>query len=366
MRTTRSTNSPARPAFTLVELLVVITIIGILVALLLPAIGAARRRALQTRISGEIGAANTAMESFKNDVSGGVYPPNAYIGSVVDSDGSSSATPNDIQSSVVSDFKRFFNMAFPKHREPEELLLALLGANSSSPNLEAGLSPAEAAVFWRQRFSTDPRYPISGPGGPAFVDGEVEDLAQRNWIDLQENRLGPRDDNGVFVGRSLVYEEPFDFDNDGNADNLRINFWQYFPADSPQPLVYFDASRGMRDLEHAPMANAFADAEQATDPVRVFAIKQLKAGVSTGGAAQTLGDLRLANEGKFQFMHAGVDNAWGVEFGPLCYVDPRDLSDLTQAPSDAMAFYPDGPFTLDTGDNIISFSESNTLEASQP
>lgn len=64
-----------KSAFTLVELLVVITIIGILAGLVLQIAGFAQKKAARSRAEAEIAALSAALESYKADM--GDYPANS-------------------------------------------------------------------------------------------------------------------------------------------------------------------------------------------------------------------------------------------------------------------------------------------------
>jgi prepilin-type N-terminal cleavage/methylation domain-containing protein len=66
-----------RPGFTLVEILVVITILGILVALLIPAVTGAVRTARNAQVTGEITTIAQALASFKTKY--GDFPPSRII-----------------------------------------------------------------------------------------------------------------------------------------------------------------------------------------------------------------------------------------------------------------------------------------------
>ena len=64
-----------RRGFTLIEILVVITIIGLLLGLLTMGIGQARARARNMRMVAEVKQLATAIERVRNELGGGEYPP---------------------------------------------------------------------------------------------------------------------------------------------------------------------------------------------------------------------------------------------------------------------------------------------------
>lgn len=69
-----------RPAFTIVELMVVVTIIGLLTAIALPKFRDVQRRAVATQMLGDLDAIRHAALSFYVDSS--YFPPDADLGQV--------------------------------------------------------------------------------------------------------------------------------------------------------------------------------------------------------------------------------------------------------------------------------------------
>ena len=337
-----STQSPAatrRPAFTLTELLIVIAIIAVLAGLIAAAAVNALKNARRAGILLEIKNLSNAVENFKNET--GVYPPNG-----MNPNPQNNPPANSPAKLVQSDWQRMFSKAFQGSNEPPVLALALCGQNLSggtNQNLENGMSAAEAVYFWLGGFSSDKKFPISGPGGPSFpvtgTDANVEILENRTGgYEFDRGRLGPRNDAKGFDEsnkRFIVYD--VDLNQNGAIDpgeTRRINFWQYTPKGSEQPLIYFDTSRH-KPAQYDPYASATA--------TNIFPFKKVREGVTTPNSMRDVAYI----DNKYQILHCGLDDDWG-SFGP---------SASSTSDPDELFYFPEGPFIGPVADTLTNFAE---------
>ena len=181
--------------FTLVEVLVVIAIIGMLAALLLPALGAARRLGKRTRIKMEMKQLEMAIERVRTELGGGQYPP----------DGTGNGPGGDTQ--------QWLKAAFP--RCPATNYPAALTATSGT----TALSPATALVYW-----------LAGPDGVSGFSANPQ-----NPFDTGASHIPPY---FTFVASRMQPTPPV-------AGTVQL--FQYLPQNdlaSSAPYLYFKAVAG--------------------------------------------------------------------------------------------------------------------------
>lgn len=136
------TSRPLRAGFTLVELLVVVIIIGILAALLIPTINAARNSARRATIALEMSQLESALEQYK-DKNGSDYPP-------------------DFSNPVL--VSAHLGRGFPRHdRVGTNAWITLQNNPANATNGSWKIDPAEALVLWLSGVSKDTLRPLTSP-----------------------------------------------------------------------------------------------------------------------------------------------------------------------------------------------------------
>lgn len=291
--------------FTLVELLVVITIIGILAGLALVAVPAAVGKVKEGAMTAELAQIESALKLFKSDT--GAFPPD-YNGIAYDDNGRVQATWSFLKKSFprCSTFEK--SVIFDSSDANQlQAIQNLVNAGCVSPNALSGtlelrnIGPAEALVVYLCGFSPDVERPLTGSGD------------RKRYFDFAIERLQ-------------------DLDGDG--------WLEYYPSGvTTAPYVYFNSSTyssaaGVTRFP-ATTASAFTDIGQARPYMS-------NVGSLTG----------FANPDTFQIICSGIDGTYGD------FPDFTDVDDVKLYPSGiANASLNAVPYTPEDRDNITNFAQ---------
>jgi prepilin-type N-terminal cleavage/methylation domain-containing protein len=299
---------PSR-GFTLVEMLVVITIIGILAALLLPAINRAIIAARNTAISVEVNQLASAIEAYKQDK--GDYPPNFRDRSIVE---------------------RHIRKCYPK-ADPAYIDAVLDRActlSATVPNFF--IDEGESLVFWLSMTDADPRFPFlsyHNPGGQA--------VAPKKYYDFDESTLAPRNSNEQFFNSGVLV-----------TDDVRSHIAKYC---KDTYHIYIDSRSYLNRCRitgyDGDTVTTYTSAEGTDGPRPYWS-------TATTGAATTASirdRFKPMNPTTFQIICAGLDG----EFGDL------GVTNVKVFPTDVTGQYQDGD-----NDNITNFSNGRTLKDNIP
>jgi prepilin-type N-terminal cleavage/methylation domain-containing protein len=307
---------PARKAFTLVEMLVVITIIGILAALGTPAVFKALEASKKARIKAEITNLESALQQFKTQY--GDFPPSDFSGDLTQPD---------------HPVRRFMARAYPRIAETDAGCWQLLKNTDGTP-----LSSGQAMCFWLRGFFKDPAYPLTSNKGD-----------RTPFFDFDASRLyDPISDSPYTPGGNIPV---------------------YKPQGSKVPYVYFSARsyadhNGTRSFSYPKVPGSGTCIPYLWDVNGdgVVDTKDYDANNNTKLDDSEIPKL-YANPKSFQLIAAGLDNDYGTAPSSSTKTFSKTSGTLTLSTSKT---YPVGTGYDASGaddDNITNFSERSLGDA---
>ncbi|MBN2216869.1 MAG: prepilin-type N-terminal cleavage/methylation domain-containing protein [Pirellulales bacterium] len=281
----RLRGAPSRRAFTLVELLAVIIIIGILAGLITAAAVPAIRAARQAVIIGEISQLDMALERYKQEHVD--YPP--------DFCGVGEGNPDDIKNAARAAVLSHLRKAFPRYQPGvsggggdgpwERFCNDVLEGTNDKLDVN-NMTPAGALVFWLGGLpapdgSSTRLIPFSAnPANPFAESGS----RLQPFFEFDETRLVEEGD-----GR-YVYRPPHVEDPDGGPD--------------APPYVYFRA----RHDEYDPAVQQFRWPAGASDPSATLCVPYGK-----DAAGDPIAVSAWFNPKTHQIVCSGLDGWYGKE-----------------------------------------------------
>ncbi len=312
-----------RSAFTLVEMLVVITIIGMLAALIIPAVMGGLDASRRGAIVMEISSIDAAMKHYKNTY--GSFPPNF-------------SDP----AAVVRHLKKAFPRISSSELDHARRLSGFAPLSGTLPALPSPLYGAEALVFWLGGFSNDPEFPLTGQGGPLYVPSG---FSPGDEVDNRDERSGlfEFDKSRFTLSEDAAGHRHFEI-TDINGDDYDIELLAYHPTNLEEPYVYFDTSRGKfgdtsyDEATHWPVFRS----NDGNGIVRAL-VK-----TNAGGIPE------FVNSDSFQILAPGTDDTWSLDPS-----DPDWNWDATTSFSSGYGIPPrfgEETYTGDMADNLSNFA----------
>ncbi|MCH2201938.1 MAG: type II secretion system GspH family protein [Fuerstiella sp.] len=289
MRTQANTGHEQRSAFTLLELVIVVAIIGVLAGLLFIGMGGALRGVDVTRVKAEFAQLETAMKSFETEY--GVIPPSAIV--LTENPGAVAWT-----ASARNTLRRMFgaNVDFSQ----------LVDFNKDGDTADVlTLTSSECLVFFLggMRDGTDTQGWM-----PSGVTGSVMTGFSRN----KEKPFARGGSNRIDPPFTLDVSRLIDLDGDGMPE------YRDLPAEGDIAVIYASSNNGA-GYSHADGAVAHYHQSNGTQ----------------------------WNENSFQLISAGADGDFGFDPEPNPFVDLTwsDTSDVPLPQRDNITNF--APGTLD-------------------
>lgn len=310
-------NKHNRPAFTLVELLVVVAIISVLAALITVVGRQAIINAQEASIALEISDLEQAVASYKAQNKGS-YPPDF---------------------TTLKGFQKHLQRAYPKMKAGE-ITNFLADPNQDGDKSDKittfdQLDPSQALVFFLGGGLYDnAEYPLTGGADPSATPKVPPRGKRRIFYEFDERRL-------------------FDFKSNG--------FPSYLPRFGKQtPYVYFDSRNYENPNALYPKKNPPLDPTDSTDKDTIddivlngtgFVRPYLSTFLIPGSSPAKN---KWENEKKFQIISAGIDAHFG-NYTPTNFTENKIFPDVTE-------------FSVGKKDrdNIADFSDGKTFEDRLP
>ncbi|HEX4142709.1 MAG TPA: prepilin-type N-terminal cleavage/methylation domain-containing protein [Pirellulales bacterium] len=369
----------SRGGFTLVEMLVVITIISILAALITAAAASALWAAKQTKIKVEVDMLAAAMESFKQKYNS--YPP------------ANLTCPNDGNGNLIANAQltAFVARAFPRYAPVNAASLrAQIGYDLSNTGVDVSeFNPQVALVFWLSGFGPDPTDPFNRNNlvvsRSSFFSFNQTQLmawtpaasATGSLVTAAPSSTGtlwvPNPNGGTMLASTvpsygigqMVYNAPY-----GNAAYCYFDHQSYGILYNPLTSVvggaaYNDATNGAGVVSANSGASGSLPVENLNGLLLTFGLYN-----GTGNAMPYIFDVNNSstlNQGdtfckptSYQIISAGQDGCFGTTIPPTTgsygRLYPTAFNYDLPPPSGGSG----------DDDNVTNFCEKNSLESAKP